>query len=128
MLGNQAGMKVLTCERYKTITRDTEGVLKGEYGATPAPVNRELQAKVLNGQEPSTVRPADLLEPEMEKLRKELLAEAGEGGIALSEGDRQIDDVLTYALFPQVGLKFLKERSNPNAFEPVPNEIGRAHV
>src|SRR5690625_8026501 len=57
----------------------------------------------------------------MEKLRKELLAEAGEGGIALSEGDRQIDDVLTYALFPQVGLKFLKVRSNPNAFEPVPN-------
>lgn len=121
IVGTQAVMNVLTGERYKTITRETEGVLKGEYGATPAPVNRELQAKVLNGQEPITVRPADLLEPEMEKLRKELLAEAGEGGIALSEGDRQIDDVLTYALFPQVGLKFLKERSNPNAFEPVPN-------
>src|SRR5690625_7965870 len=94
-------MNVLTGERYKTITRETEGVLKGEYGATPAPVNRELQAKVLNGQEPITVRPADLLEPEMEKLKNELLAEAEESGVALSEGDRQIDDVLTYALFPQ---------------------------
>lgn len=120
IVGSQAVLNVLTGERYKSITKETSGVLKGEYGATPAPVNAELQARVLDGAEAITCRPADLLEPEVEKLTAELQALASEKGIELAAGDNQIDDVLTYALFPQIGLKFLENRGNPEAFEPVP--------
>ena len=120
IVGTQAVMNVLSGERYKTITRETEGVLKGEYGATPADVNKELQERVLEGGEPITCRPADLLEPELDKLTKELEETAQKEGIKLEEGERRIDDVLTYALFPQIGLKFLQNRGNPDAFEPAP--------
>lgn len=120
IVGTQAVMNVLTGERYKTITRETEGVLKGEYGATPADVNKELQERVLDGGKPITCRPADLLKPELEKLTKELEESAREKDIKLTKGEGHIDDVLTYALFPQVGLKFLQNRGNPDAFEPVP--------
>jgi len=120
IVGTQAVMNVLTGERYKAITKETEGVLKGEYGATPADVNKELQERVLDGGEPITGRPADRLEPEMDRLAKELEDVAKEKGISLTEGEGRIDDVLTYALFPQVGLKFLENRGNPDAFEPAP--------
>jgi oxaloacetate decarboxylase alpha subunit len=120
IVGSQAVMNILTGERYKTITRETEGVLKGEYGSSPAPVNAELQKRVLGDAEPITCRPADLFKPELQTLTDELLAEAKDKGIELTAGDGQIDDVLTYALFPQVGLKFLQNRNNPDAFEPVP--------
>ncbi len=122
IVGTQAVLNVLTGERYKSISKETQGVLKGEYGATPAPVNAELQAKVLDGAEPITCRPADVLEPEVSKLTDELLGLASEKGISLTEGEGQIDDVLTYALFPQVGLKFLENRGNPDAFEPKPGK------
>lgn len=128
IVGSQAVLNVLTGERYKTITRETEGVLKGEYGATPAPVNKELQQRVLGEAEPITCRPADLIEPEFDKLTDELLAKAKEEGIELSADEGLLDDVLTYALFPQVGLKFLKNRNNPDAFEPAPTEAGNALV
>ena len=120
IVGTQAVLNVLTGERYKSISKETAGVLKGEYGAALAPFNAELQAKVLEGAEPITCRPADLLEDEMDKLTEELRGLAKEKGISLAEGDRELDDVLTYALFPQVGLKFLENRNNPDAFEPVP--------
>jgi len=120
IVGTQAVLNIMTGERYKTISKETQGVLKGEYGATAAPVNAELQAKVLNGDDVITCRPADLLKPEMDNLRTELLELAGEKNISLTEGEGQIDDVLTYALFPQIGLKFLENRDNPAAFEPVP--------
>ena len=120
IVGSQAVMNVLTGERYKTITRETEGVLKGEYGSAPAEVNKELQQRVLGDKDPITCRPADLIEPEFSKLTDELLAEAKDKGISLTEGEGQVDDVLTYALFPQVGLKFLQNRGNPDAFEPAP--------
>ncbi len=120
IVGTQAVINVLTGERFKSISRETAGVLKGEYGATPAAVNADLQARVLEGAEPITCRPADLLEPELGRLTAELDALAGEKGIALAAGDNKIDDVLTYALFPQIGLKFLENRGNPDAFEPAP--------
>ncbi len=120
IVGTQAVLNVLTGERYKSISKETQGVLKGEYGAAPAPYNAELQARVLDGAEPITCRPADLLKPEMDKLTLELKQLAEEKGIALTEGEGEIDDVLTYALFPQIGLKFLQNRGNPDAFEPVP--------
>ncbi len=119
IVGTQAVMNVLSGERYKTISKETAGVLKGEYGKTPAPVNKELQARVLEGQEPITCRPADLLEPEMEKLITEVIEKAAEEGVKLSEPVE--DDALIYALFAQVGWKFLKNRGNPEAFEAAPN-------
>lgn len=119
IVGTQAVINVLTGERYKSITKETAGVLKGEYGAAPAPFNAELQERVLEGAEAITCRPADLLEPELDKLTDELRTLAGEKGIALA--DNEIDDVLTYALFPQIGLKFLENRGNPAAFEPAPD-------
>ena len=128
IVGTQAVLNVLCGERYKNISKETEGVLKGEYGATPAPVNAELQQRVLNGGAPVTGRPADLLEPEMEKLTQTLKALAAEKGITLAQGEALVDDVLTYALFPQVGLKFLENRNNPAAFEPVPGQESTSAV
>jgi oxaloacetate decarboxylase alpha subunit len=123
IVGTQAVINVLTGERYKSITKETAGVLKGEYGAAPAPFNAELQARVLDGEKPVECRPADLIDDEVEKLTAELTALAKEKNIRLA--DDLIDDVLTYALFPQIGLKFLENRDNPDAFEPMPtgNEV-----
>lgn len=118
IVGTQAVINVLSGQRYKSITKESAGILKGEYGATATPVNKELQASVLDGAEPVTCRPADLLEPELDKLTEELRKIAKNEGIKLEKGEREIDDVLTYALFPQIGLKFLKNRGNPDAFEP----------
>jgi len=120
IVGTQSVLNVLTGERYKSVTKETAGVLKGEYGAAPAPYNAELQQTVLDGAEAITCRPADLIDDEMDKLTAELQAHAEADGIELEQGEREIDDVLTYALFTQVGLKFLANRNNPDAFEPVP--------
>ena len=120
IVGTQSVLNVLTGERYKSITKETAGVLKGEYGATADKVNAELQARVLDGAEPITCRPADLLSPEMDNLTAELHGLAKEKNLTLA--DEVIDDVLTYALFPQIGLKFLENRNNPSAFEPVPSK------
>lgn len=122
IVGTQAVINVLTGERYKSISKETAGVLKGEYGATPAAVDKTLQERVLEGQKPITCRPADLLQPELAKLTDELKSLAGEKDIRLTSGEDEIDDVLTYALFPQVGLKFLQNRGNADAFEPAPTD------
>lgn len=118
IVGTQAVLNVLSGERYKSISKETQGILKGEYGAAPAPYDKALQEKVLAGAEPVTCRPADLIEPEVDRLTSELKEIAAEEGIKLA--DQVVDDVLTYALFPQIGLKFLKNRGNPDAFEPAP--------
>lgn len=118
IVGTQAVINILNGERYKSITKETAGILKGEYGAAPAPFNLALQDRVLEGKEAITCRPADLLEPEIDKLSEELDELARTQGFALAEN--AIDDVLTYALFPQIGLKFLQNRGNPAAFEPAP--------
>ncbi len=117
IVGTQAVINVLSGERYKTITRETAGVLRGEYGATAAPVNAELQQRVLEeGGDIITCRPADLIEPELERLTEEFRDLARREG--LKPGAHEIDDILIYAQFPQVGLHFLKNRDNPDAFEP----------
>lgn len=120
IVGTQSVLNVLTGERYKSITKETAGVLKGEYGATAAPVNKALQKRVLDGAEPITCRPADNIAPELDTLSKELDALAEKKQLSLAED--KIDDVLTYALFPQIGLKFIENRGNPEAFEPAPGE------
>src|SRR5690606_12636041 len=122
IVGTQAVLNVVLGERYKSITKETQALLKGEYGATPVQVDRELQKRVLDGAEPITKRPADLLEPELDKLTEELEAAAAERHFA----HRGIDDVLTYALFPQVGLKFLEHRGDASAFEPPPGAAAAA--
>ncbi|ELR2165561.1 biotin/lipoyl-binding protein, partial [Salmonella enterica] len=118
IVGTQAVLNVLTGERYKTIAKETAGILKGEYGHTPVPVNAALQARVLEGGAPVTCRPADLLKPELAELEADIRRQVQEKGIQLA--GNAIDDVLTVALFPQIGLKFLENRNNPAAFEPVP--------
>ncbi|EDS4218844.1 biotin/lipoyl-binding protein, partial [Salmonella enterica subsp. enterica] len=118
IVGTQAVLNVLTGERYKTIAKETAGILKGEYGRTPAPVNAALQARVLEGGAPVTCRPADLLKPELAELEADVRRQAQEKCITLA--GNAIDDVLTVALFPQIGLKFLENRNNPAAFEPLP--------
>jgi oxaloacetate decarboxylase alpha subunit len=119
IVGTQAVINVMTGERYKNITKETAGVLKGEYGSTPAPVNKELQAKVLNGEQPITCRPADLLAPEMDKLIAEVREKAQAEGVTLA--DNVEEDALINGLFAQVGWKFLVNRGNPAAFEPAPD-------
>jgi len=118
IVGTQAVLNILTGERYKTITKESMGILKGEYGASPAPVNAELQAKVLDGEQAITCRPADNIEPELDILESQFDEVVAEKGIQLAVD--KIDDLLTYALFPQVGIKVLENRNNPDFFEPVP--------
>lgn len=104
IVGTQAVLNVLQGERYKTITAETRALLGGYYGATPAPVDRDIQKKALGDKEPITCRPADLLANEFEKIRKEL------GSGAESE-----EDVLTYALFPKVAKEFFEIRAKGGA-------------
>ena len=119
IVGAQALINVLSGTRYANVTRETAAVLKGEYGATPAPVDADLQRQILGEDDAVTCRPADLLEPEVDRLSIELERIAGEKSIALAR--ETIDDVLTYALFPTIGLKFLENRGRADAFEPVPD-------
>ncbi|MCG8437590.1 MAG: sodium-extruding oxaloacetate decarboxylase subunit alpha [Pseudomonadales bacterium] len=121
IVGTQAVLNVLSGERYKVLSKETRGVLRGEYGAAPAPFNSELQARALEGDEPVTCRPGDLIDNEMDSLRDEVASLASDKGLRLADGERRDDDVLTYALFPQIGLRFLEKRGDASAFEPVPN-------
>jgi oxaloacetate decarboxylase alpha subunit len=124
IVGTQAVLNVLLGERYKSITNETRAILRGEYGATPIPVDKDLQNRVLDGRKPVTGRPADALEPEIEKLGVELEAKAKEQAFAV----HGIEDVLTYALFPQIGLRFLQHRGDQSAFEPVPGSASAARA
>lgn len=120
IVGTQAVLNVLSGERYKTITKETAAVLKGEYGTTPAQVDIELQQRVLAGTQAITCRPADLLQPELAALTAELDNKAKELQLQLAE--TKVEDVLTYALFPAVGLKFLQHRGDASKFEPAPGK------
>jgi len=118
IVGTQAVINVLTGERYKTIAKETAGILKGEYGKTPAPVDSTLQARVLEGAAPVTDRPADHIAPEMAKIEADVAEQAKVKGVKLA--DNAVDDALIVALFPQIAWKFLENRNNPAAFEPAP--------
>jgi oxaloacetate decarboxylase alpha subunit len=126
IVGTQSVLNILTGERYKTITKETSGILKGEYGATPASVDAELQARVLEGSDPITCRPADNIAPEMDILESQFDEIISKKKIDLATD--KIDDLLTYALFPQVGIQFLENRNNPDFFEPAPQEVSNATV
>lgn len=108
IVGTQAVLNVLSGERYKMITKESKAVLRGEYGKTAKPVNPEVQKKALGDQEPITCRPADLLAPELDKIEAEM-----------SQWKEQDEDVLSYALFPQVATEFFKYRSaQKNKIDP----------
>ncbi len=99
IVGTQAVMNVLAGERYKMVPKESKALLRGEYGKLPGEVNEEVRRKAIGNDEVITCRPADLIEPEFEKYRKEL-------------GDRakKEEDILSYALFPQVADKFFTAR------------------
>lgn len=99
IVGTQAVLNVIMGERYKMITKESRALLKGEYGQTVKPFNKEVQKKAIGDEEPITCRPADLLEPELDKIEKEM-----------AQWKQQDEDVLTYALFPQVATEFFKYR------------------
>ncbi len=120
IVGTQAAINVLRGERYASLTRETINLLKGEYGATPAPLSPELLDQLADSEKRITRRPADLLPPEVETLSGELEKLAKQRSFDLAS--ERIDDVLTYALFPQVALKFFENRDNPEEFEAVPRE------
>ena len=119
IVGTQAVLNVISGERYKTITKETAGILKGEYGAAPAVLNKELQARVLDGATAITCRPADLIEAEMHKLIAEVEEKAKAEGITLAKNIEE--DALINGLFAQIGWKFIANRGNPDAFEPAPD-------
>jgi oxaloacetate decarboxylase alpha subunit len=99
IVGTQAVMNVITGERYKMVPKESKALVKGEYGKTPAPISKEIQDLILKGEKPITCRPADLIEPELESIKKQM-----------KEYLEQDEDVLSYALFPQVAEKFFKHR------------------
>lgn len=101
IVGTQAVFNVLTGERYKTVTKEFKGIVRGEYGKTPVPIDPEFRKKIIGDAEPIDCRPADLLQPELEKLRKEC-----------AEWIEQEEDVLSYAQFGQVAVKFFEKRRN----------------
>ncbi len=100
IVGTQAVFNVLMGERYKMVTKEFKAMVRGEYGATPAPISEEFRKKIIGDDEPITCRFADTLEPEMDKLREQA-----------SKYIRQEEDVLTYAMFPQVAPKFFEKRN-----------------
>ena len=110
IVGTQAALNVITGEKYKVVTSETKNYLKGYYGKPPAEINPEIQKKVLGNEEVVTVRPADLLEPEMSKEYKDI-----------KEFDISEEDFLSYVLFPNIALEFFKakkEGSLPDYSKP----------
>ena len=99
IVGTQAVMNVITGERYKMNPKESQGLMRGEYGRLPAPVNEEVRRKVIGDQKVISCRPADLIKPELEGYRKQI-----------GQYITQEEDVLSYALFPQVAEKFFKAR------------------
>ena len=114
IVGTQAVMNVIAGERYKMVPKESKAMLRGEYGKLPAPVNEEVRKKAIGDDEVITCRPADLLEPELEKYA----AEMKEKGIGKS-----YEDVLSYALFPQVAEKFFAVRDAAPVEEPAVREL-----
>ena len=121
IVGTQAVINVLNNERYKVITKETSALLRGEYGKTPSVVDKDLQSKVLNGDDPITSRPADLIDKNEYDLTKEKYVKAiKEKNIDIENNE---ENILIYTLFPEIGLKFLENKDNKEFFEKSPTQI-----
>ena len=99
IVGTQAVMNVIAGERYKMVPKESKAVIKGEYGQTPAPIDPDVMKKILGDETPITCRPADLIPPELDKIK-----------VQAAEWIEQEEDVLTYAMFPQVAEKYFQWR------------------
>ena len=99
IVGTQAVLNVIMGERYKMVSKETKGICKGEYGQTPVPIKEEFRKKIIGDEKAITCRPADLIAPELDRLKKEC-----------AEWMEQPEDVLSYALFDQVAVKFFEQR------------------
>ena len=120
IVGTQSVINVLNGERYKSITKETRGVLAGEYGATPAPVNKELQEKALDGAAAITCRPADLIDDSFVDLVEEFNKVIKDNSLDIEANE---DNTLIYALFPEIGLNYFKHLGDPEFFEQRPLDI-----
>ena len=98
-MGTQAVFNVVMGERYKNVTKESKAIVRGEYGQTPAPISEEIRKKIIGDEEPITCRPADLLKPELATIEAQM-----------KQWKEQDEDVLSYALFPQVAEEFFKYR------------------
>ncbi len=118
IVGTQATLNVLTGERYKVLTSETRNYFKGLYGTPPGKINPKARKLAVGGEKPITCRPADLLEPELERLTKETEGKA-----------RSVEDVLTYALFPMVAMEYFEQREagklEPEPLEEAPDAAAR---
>jgi len=121
IVGTQAVINVLNNERYKVITKETQAILKGEYGKTPADVDKKLQDKVLGDEDLITCRPADLIdENEYKHTKEKYLKSLEENNISVDDTE---ENILIYTLFPEIGLKFLENKENKDYFEKSPTQL-----
>jgi oxaloacetate decarboxylase alpha subunit len=121
IVGTQAVINVLNNERYKVITKETQAILKGEYGKTPADVDKKLQNKVLGDKDPITCRPADLIdENEYKHTKEKYFKSLEENNISVDDSE---EDILIYTLFPEIGLKFIENKENKDYFEKSPIQL-----
>jgi len=121
IVGTQAVINVLNNERYKVITKETQAILKGEYGKTPADVDKKLQNKVLGDKDPITCRPADLIdENEYKHTKEKYFKSLEENNISVDDSE---ENILIYTLFPEIGLKFLENKENKDFFEKSPIQL-----
>ena len=120
IVGTQSVINVLSGSRYSTVTNEVKSLLKGEYGATPAPVNKDLQQEGIGESAVITCRPADLLNDDFESVEEEFKNTIAEKNIS---AEASIENILIFAMFPEIGLNFLENINTPNYFESEPLEI-----
>ena len=120
IVGTQSVINVLSGSRYSTVTNEVKSLLKGEYGATPAPVNKDLQQEGIGESAVITCRPADLLNDDFQSVEDEFKNTIAEKNIS---AEASIENILIFAMFPEIGLNFLENINTPDYFESEPLEI-----
>ena len=120
IVGTQSVINILSGSRYSTVTNEVKSLLKGEYGATPAPVNKDLQQEGIGDSAVITCRPADVLTDDFQSVEDEFKQALVEKNIT---ADASVENILIYAMFPEIGLNFLENADNPDYFESEPLDI-----
>ena len=120
IVGTQSVINILSGSRYSTVTNEVKSLLKGEYGATPAPVNKDLQQEGIGDSAVITCRPADLLSDDFQSVESDFKNVIAEKNIS---ADASVENILIYAMFPEIGLNFLENVDNPEYFESEPLDI-----
>ena len=120
IVGTQSVINILSGSRYSTVTNEVKSLLKGEYGATPAPVNKNLQQEGIGDSAVITCRPADLLSDDFQSVEEEFKNVVAKKNITV---ESSIENVLIYAMFPEIGLNYIENIDNPKFFETEPLEI-----